>query len=157
MSRLENIEARLKAATPGPWKWIDQEGFSWPEGQRADKSKRVHFRHIVLFKLREPKQGEPKRASLAHPDTAVMAMRFQEDPAKREFRGHWSVQLPNNPDAAVIEHAPADIAALLAVAKAARKWRLGEKQRMDFRERRKLAKEAYSELGAALDALEVEP
>jgi hypothetical protein len=94
MTRLDEIEARLAAATPGPWWWRNT---SEPYLQGA------RTRIVMAFRRMGTHAAQPQ---------------FRDSDGLLVDGG--KANLNAFPDAALIAHAPADLAALLAVVKAVR-------------------------------------
>lgn len=92
MSRLDEIEARLSAATPGPWAWRNTTE-PYLMGLRT--------RIVMAFRRMGTQGAQPQ---------------FRDEHGLLVDAGKENIN--DFPDAALIAHAPGDLAALVAVVKA---------------------------------------
>lgn len=105
MSRIDEIKARLAAATPGPWRWRGNTAAKQIDLQTVDRGGIyvMSFRRWGLQSAMPYFQSVP--AGLIEP-----AMTFAVRPQPHNA---WFIDGFDHPDAKLIEHAPADIEFLL--------------------------------------------
>lgn len=144
---LAEIEARLKAATPGPWKWTGDV-----------RLKIVHLvsmakgRPYVMDFVRWGMGGAAPRFQVKGSDGFGVMTRVDEGLAvkEREYRG--DIERIDHPDADLIAHAPDDIAYLLSLVRS-RDARLAEIARSALNMARGTNEEWVSEEALRIHAL----